>query len=197
MIRVGVTGGIGAGKSVVSTILLTMGFPVFNSDKEAKDIVNSDPHVRSQLIDLLGKGIYTNTGIDRPKLASLIFRDEELRGKVNAIIHPAVRKAFDDFCSRSTSSIVFNEAAILFETGAYKKFDFNILIVAPLELRIHRVIARDHSDPNDVKKRILAQWDDDKKMSLADFTVVNDEKQPLLIQIEKIVDQLISSKSSK
>lgn len=193
MIKVGVTGGIGAGKSIVSSILMAMNFSVFNSDTEAKRIVDTDLTVRDQLIELFGEDIYNGKELDRVKLATYIFENEELRAKVNSIIHPAVRAAFDQFCRTAPSTIVFNEAAILFETGSYKQFDATILVTAPEELRVHRVVERDHVTPQDVLKRMNVQWSDVRKSSLADYIIINDDKQPVLSQIETIIGQLISS----
>lgn len=193
MLKIGVTGGIGAGKSIVSTMLTAMGFSVFNSDAEAKKIVNENELVRSALIDLAGNDIYIDGILDRKILADIIFKHPEIRERVNNIIHPAVRESFALFAEKSRQPIVFNEAAILFETGAYLNFDKTILIVAPKELKIQRVMNRDRSKKQEVLDRMNAQWEDDEKIKLADFVVVNDEVTPLLAQVEQIVDQLISS----
>lgn len=190
--RIGITGGIGAGKSTVSKIIESMGFPVFNSDNEAKQIINFHPEVKAELIAIFGKSLYCDIGIDRKKLAELIFNDPSLREKVNQIVHPRVRAEFDNFVSQSSSELVFNEAAILFETGAYKQFDATILITSPKELRIERLIARDNSTREEIEARMKAQWSDDEKQKLADYIVVNDEVNPLLVQIEKVISDLIN-----
>ncbi len=190
--RIGITGGIGAGKSVVSKIIESMDFPVFNSDDVAKSFLETDDEVKSLLIDLVGSEVYQDGRINRKKLAELIFNDEDLRTKVNSIIHPRVRKAFSTLADTSESKLVFNEAAILFETGAYQQFDATILVVAPEELRIKRVVERDNVTTEEVKSRMGAQWTDEEKQKLATYVLVNDETQPLIIQLEKIITELIN-----
>ena len=190
--RIGITGGIGAGKSAVSKIIESMGFPVFNSDDEAKKIINFNPEVKAELISLFGKSLYCDIGIDRKKLAELIFNNPSMREKVNQIVHPKVREAFANFVLASSSELVFNEAAILFETGAYKQFDATVLITCPLDLRMERLVARDNSSREEIEARMNAQWADDKKEKLASYTIVNDEKKPLINQIEKVISELLN-----
>lgn len=195
---IGLTGGIGAGKSVVAKILESMGFAVFYSDYEAKELVNKDPVIREELSALVKEDLYLTGELDRQRLATLIFGSTELRAQVNNIIHPRVRAHFRNFCeAHAEAQLIFNEAAILFETGVYKNFDSNILVTAPDELRIERVMNRDKVSEKEVRKRMDAQWSDDQKKEFADFVLVNDEKTPLLEQVESVLDQLISSKSSK
>ncbi len=191
MITVGLTGGIGAGKSLVASIFEELGYKVFHSDKVAKELMHSDPDVKKAIIALLGDSAYRSGSLDRAYVARRIFDDKDLRDKVNQIVHPAARSAFNKFIDQSDgASIVFNEAAILFETGAYKNFDKVILVSAPEDLRIDRIIKRDGSSKDEIQKRISAQWDDRKKSELADFVIVNDEKQPLLTQIEEVLTEL-------
>ncbi len=190
--RIGITGGIGAGKSIVSKILETMDFPVFNSDDYAKSLLDSDPDVKVQLVQLAGSEVIYEGKIDRKKLAALIFKDGKLRQEVNAVIHPKVREAYASLAETSTSKLVFNEAAILFETGAYQQFDATILVTAPEELRIKRVMQRDHVTSEEVQARMKAQWSDQEKEKLASFVIVNDEVQPLIAQLEKILQKLTS-----
>lgn len=188
--RIGITGGIGAGKSIVSKIIESMGFPVFNSDDYAKHLLDSNEEVKSQIIDVAGADVYQNDKLNRTKLAAAVFNDDKLRSKINEIIHPRVREGYTSFSNMSDAKVVFNEAAILFETGAYKQFDATILVVAPVELRMTRVKQRDGASEEEIKARMDAQWADEKKSELATWIVVNDEKQPLIQQIEKIVQEL-------
>lgn len=190
--KIGITGGIGAGKSLVSKIIEAMEYPVFNSDFEAKKIINSHSEVKSELISLFGISIYCDNEINRKKLAELIFNDPTLREKVNQIIHPRVRNAFNQFANNSKSKLVFNEAAILFETNAYKQLDATILITCPQELRIKRLLTRDNTTIQEVEARIKAQWSDEKKTELANYVIQNDEQQPLIIQIENIISELLN-----
>ncbi len=171
-----------------------MGFVVFYSDLEAKMLVNKDPLIRKELTELVKVDLYHAGTLDRKRLASLIFGSPELRAQVNNIIHPRVRAHFKAFCdAQPKEQLIFNEAAILFETGAYKNFDRNVLITAPDQLRIERVMKRDKVSEHEVRNRINAQWSDEKKKELADHIILNDEKTPLLEQVEALVDQLISS----
>jgi dephospho-CoA kinase len=192
MIRVGITGGIGSGKSVVSKVFHEMGFPVFNSDLEARKLMQSDSEIVNSIIALFGEDAYYNGKLDRKHIADKVFSNQELLNQLNLIVHPATRRAFESFVQLNTKhTIVFNEAAVLFETGAYKNFDFVILVTAPEELRIKRVVSRDGVDREQVEKRLSNQWKDEQKIGLADFVLVNDEKQPMLVQIENILSQLL------
>ncbi len=191
---IGLTGGIGAGKSVIGRILESFGFPVYYSDFEAKKLMNTDPIIREELSKLLDEEIYKSGQLDRERLAKIIFSSAGLRDEVNHLIHPRVREHFNLFCEEnSMKKLIFNEAAILFETGAYENFDKNILVIAPDELRIKRVMKRDNISAQEVKNRINAQWSDARKKKLADHIIVNYGKTALLDQVKKIVDQLISS----
>jgi dephospho-CoA kinase len=190
MIKVGLTGGIGAGKSIVARILESCNYPVFNSDQVAKKLIVEDQSLRSELIHEFGDSVYNGTELDRTFLAGVIFKDETAREKINSLVHPRVRKSFVDFCENTKSPLVFNEAAILFETGSYSQFDKNILVTAPESLRIDRVMERDGLSRSAVEDRIKAQWSDERKAQLADFLIVNDEVQPLLTQVEAILEEL-------
>ena len=190
MLIIGITGGIGSGKSVVSNILESLGYPVFNSDNVSKDIVNTNPEIRAGLTAFFGTELYKEGVLDRVRLAEIIFTDDSAREKVNALIHPQVRDAFDTFARKSGSELVFNEAAILFETGAYKRMDKMVLVTAPEELRIKRVMQRDGSSEEEVRARMSKQWTDAQKIPLADFILNNDEKEPLLSQVETMLSSL-------
>jgi dephospho-CoA kinase len=192
MLRIGITGGIGSGKSVVSKIIESLGYTVFNSDLEAKKIINNNAEVRSELIALFGSEIYTDQGLNRELLAELIFSNNSLREAVNKIVHPRVREAFDQLCASNSKSLIFNEAAILIETGAYEQFDEILLITANTEDRIARVMNRDGVSREQVQSRIDNQWDDDRKREFINFEIKNDDAQPLLIQVENFIDQVIS-----
>lgn len=190
MKKIGIVGGIGSGKSVVGRILEAMNYPVYYSDRQSKDLVDSDPEIRKELEKLIGTEVYLNGKLDRPFLAEKIFRDEALLQKVNAIIHPKVRTHFAFWAENQNSPLVFNEAAILFETGAYKLMDANILVTAPLELKIKRVMLRDKITKEQVIERMSKQWTDEQKVPLADYVLVNDDVQPLLTQIEDTIIKL-------
>lgn len=190
MKKIGITGGIGSGKSIVGKILSTIGFPVFYSDLEAKQIMTRDKNVVSQIKRTFGEEAYVNDELNRNFLAEKIFNQPELKNKINAIVHPAVRKAFDDFAQNQQKSLVFNEAAILFETGGYKSFDATILVVADEDLRLKRVMNRDNAPQKAIEERMKNQWSDEKKKPMADFIIENNEDSLLVPQVEKIIELL-------
>jgi dephospho-CoA kinase len=192
--KIGITGGIGSGKSIVGQILEAMHFPVYYSDQQSKILVDSDPEIREELIKLLGAGVYLDGKLNRPFLTLQLFSNDELRLKINQIIHPKVRDAFNHWVEKQTSSFVFNEAAILFETGAYQMMDCTILVTAPINLRITRVMKRDHITMNEVQERISKQWSDEEKIPLADYILLNDEVTPLLKQVEEILKDVKNKK---
>lgn len=187
MKRIGITGGIGSGKSLVAEIIKAMGYPVYNSDERAKELTESNPKIKEGLIHLFGEEIYQNGTLNKFALAQAIFSDESLREKVNALIHPIVREDFNLWALAQNNSLVFNESAILFETGSFKKFDAIILVYAPTELRIKRIMKRDNCSENEVLKRMNSQFSDEEKYQLTEFRVLNDEQTPLLVQAEKII----------
>ena len=191
MFKVGVTGGIGAGKSLICSILERMGYPVFYSDIEAKKIIISNPQVRIDLIELFGIQIFKDHQLDRKLLANLLFSDSTLIEKMNAIVHPKVREEFENWALSKDSQLVFNEAAILFETGSYKNFDATILVTAPLEIRLNRVMNRDNSIRADVQKRIDNQWSDEQKLILSTYRIQNDDIQSVLDQLDEVLYELI------
>jgi dephospho-CoA kinase len=188
--KIGLTGGIGAGKSTVAHILLAMGYPVYFSDDRSKQLTQTHPEIRKGLTELIGEQIYKGNQLDRSALALAIFSDDTLRVKVNQIIHPIVRLDFDLWVEEQTYPLVFNEAAILFETGASERFDAMILVTAPEELRIQRVMKRDLCSREEVVNRIKHQWTDEQKMQSADVVIVNDDVQPIIKQVEHMLTLL-------
>lgn len=184
MKKIGVTGGIASGKSLVCRILEEMGYPVFYSDQMAKELMRTDYNVRRQIIELFGVEAYCGDQLNTKHLASLAFKDPVLLEKMNQIIHPAVRRSFDVWCEKQNKAIVFNEAAILFETGAYLKFDATLLVTAPVEMRIKRSMTRDKSSRDEVMQRMNKQWSDERKIPLATFVLINDDETPVVKQLE-------------
>jgi dephospho-CoA kinase len=184
---IGVTGGIGSGKSIIGLILSTIGYPVYYSDQEAKWVMNNDPELRKELIAVFGEEAYLDNELNRPFLAEKIFTSPELKEKINQIVHPIVRKRFSDFVSNSNSPFVFNEAAILFETGGYKDFDATILVVADKETRIQRVMQRDNITREQVEARMNNQWSDEQKLKLANHVIYNNDADLLVPQVLKIL----------
>jgi len=187
MIIIGLTGGIGSGKTTVASIFKEVfGVPVYIADVEAKNIMNHSKIVRRKVIELLGKQAYSKNSINRTFIASKVFNDETLLNGLNAIIHPKVRKHFIKWVSKQKGNYVIKEAAILFENGSYKDCDKTILITAPLELRIERILQRDQSTKHDIIKRMENQWDDKKKIHLADFVINNIKLSQTKAQVHKL-----------
>ena len=193
---IGLTGGIGSGKSTVAKVLESMGYPVFYSDTAAKDLMNSDRRLQIDIMHHFGDSAYINGQLNRAYLAEKIFTNPEDKEVLNQLIHPRVREAFTRFAKNSEAELVFNEAAILFETGAYSNFDKTILVTAPVETRIERVMKRDNASREEVQNRMANQWSDDRKIPLADYLLSNGDTDSVLDQIERIVEELITHSTS-
>ncbi|WP_297089885.1 dephospho-CoA kinase [uncultured Draconibacterium sp.] len=190
-LKIGITGGIGSGKSVICRVFKQLSTPVFEADVWAKQLVNTHADIKTRLIDWYGTDIYTSNGtIDRKKLAGIIFNNQLELEKVNNLIHPVVRQEFLSWAENQESPYVIHEAAILFESGFYKMMDYNILISAPEKVRIERVMKRDKVSAAIVKERINKQWTDEQKRPLANVELVTNDKNLLIPQILKIDKQL-------
>ena len=190
-ITVGITGGIGSGKSTVCKVFRFLGAPVFEADHVAKELINSNPIIRNGLISLFGSDIYTENGtLDRKKLAGYIFNNDIQLQKVNELVHPVVRAAFLKWAEEQTAPYVIHEAAILFESGFYKMMDYTILVSAPEKERIARVMKRDKVTEQQVVERIKKQWPDSEKRKLATLEIKNSDSDLILPGIIKIDKQL-------
>jgi len=192
MKKIGITGGIGSGKTTVCEIFKLLGVPVFHADLEAKFLQNNDLHIRDLLIKLFGRQIYSPDGLlDRKQLAGLIFNDSEAMANVNAIIHPAVRQNFLKWTYiHQDASYILYEAAILLESGYASDFDSNILVLADEKIRIERVIKRDHVSEEQVMQRINNQMPDDKKIAMVDYIIENSNVKllfPQIIELDKLI----------
>ena len=187
MIKIGITGGIGSGKSVVSSLLVLAGIPVYIADDESKNLSESSPIIQKKLKALFGDDIYLNGKLDRKRLASLIFADEVILKKVNSIIHPVVREDFQGWVSKLASKRCAIESAIMFESGFDKDVDVVLTVYAPVELRLTRTMLRDGASEADIMKRMNRQMPDELKRKQADFVIVNDDVQALMPQIEQFL----------
>lgn len=187
MIRVGITGGIGSGKSTACKVFSYLGIPVFEADIVAKQLMNIDPEIRSKLIDLFGTSVYLpDQTIDRKYLAGIVFNNASLLAQLSKIVHPEVHKSFDSWCRNQQSPYILHESAILFETGFYKLMDKSIAVVANENQRIERVMKRDKIPHELVKQRIKNQLNDEDKIKLADFVIGNNEHELIIPQIVEI-----------
>ncbi|MDR1201304.1 MAG: dephospho-CoA kinase [Tannerellaceae bacterium] len=187
MIKLGLTGGIGSGKSVVASLFEIAGIPVYIADAESKRLADASPVIRKALTGLFGEDIYRDGALDRKHLASLIFTDKENLDRVNAIIHPEVNRDFLQWASRQQAPVCAIETAILFESGFDKYVDLSVMVYAPLELRIERVALRDKASYEEITRRIRNQLPDELKKERADYIIYNDDKHPLIPQIEKLI----------
>lgn len=188
---IGLTGGIGSGKSTLLAWLRSNGILCFESDIVGKQLLNGQ--LKQDVIDCFGPELYPNDVLDTKVMAQLVFQDKEALEKLNNLVHPAVGKAFKDFIEKNKNAqIIVKEAAILFETGAYKSCDFVILVCAPLGKRISRVIQRDGVKRAEVLARMSKQWDDNKKGALADFVIENDSLELAIEQLEAILKKLLA-----
>ena len=192
MKRIGLTGGIGSGKSYIARVLEKMGYPVYYSDEQAKVLTDTHPEIRAGLISRFGTSIYSEETLNRKELAAHIFKSEPDRIFVNQLIHPVVRADFDRWCAEQHTALVFNEAAILFETGAYQQFDATVLVIAPHELRMQRIMERDRCTVEQAAARMKSQWSDEQKMPLATVVITSNGELPLVSQIERVILTLFS-----
>lgn len=191
-IRVGLTGGIGSGKSVVARIFEAIGVPVYYADDAAKRIQNTDPVVREKILSLFGAQAYTAEGMNRKFISSVVFSDAAMLEQLNQIVHPATLKDAEQWLASQTAPYAVKEAALIFESGAHHDLDLVIGVSAPMAMRITRTIARDGITEEEVKKRMSKQISDTIKMKLCDWVVYNDEKQLLIPQVLTIHQHLLS-----
>ena len=188
---IGITGGIGSGKSFICHILRIIGYPVFYADKAAKEVY-FDPLVKEKVIELLGPEAYSSDcEINREFISRQVFNNATLLSQLNAIIHPEVRNTWKNWVTKQDSELVFQEAAILFETGGYKNFDFTILVTADESTRIERVVRRDQISKDAVIARMEKQWPDNEKKKLCDFIIVNNDCDMLLPQINAVLNEIL------
>jgi dephospho-CoA kinase len=200
MLKVGITGGIGSGKSTVSQLFQLLGVPVYNADENAKRLMNESPLIREKLLALFGPDSYNGQNLNRTFISKLVFNDAEKLAQLNAVVHPIVIQDGNDWLNRRTEPIVMKEAAIFFETGSGEGLDYIIGVYAPQALRIQRSMNRDGVSREDVLQRMSKQIDEELKMKLCDFVLLNDELHMLTPQVldlhklllEKVLQKNIS-----
>lgn len=192
MIKIGITGGIGSGKSVVSSLFRMNKIPVYMADAESKRLSDTSPVIRKKLISLFGDSIYVNDLLDRKRLASFIFSNEHVLKKVNEIIHPVVKKDFQAWVKQQKGNMCAIESAILFESGFEKTVDVVLLVYAPVELRLTRAMERDGATEADIMKRMNRQMPEELKRKQADYVIINDDVQALIPQVDRFLKLLVS-----
>ena len=187
-IRIGVTGGMGSGKTYVCQLLEKRGIPVFYTDTEAKRLIVDDSGVRQRLKDIVGNSLYNREGkLDKKVMASFLVRGKKWADQVNAVVHPAVRKAmYEWFVVQESHPVVVVECALLFESGLNKDMDKIVSVVAPLQVRLDRIVRRDGCTEEHARQIISLQQSDDYRMKCSDFVVVNDGKSDILHQLDSL-----------
>ena len=189
---VGLTGGIGSGKTTVAKMFMELGIPVYIADDEAKRLTNSSKVIRRKLIALLGEEAYTEEGLlNRPYVANLVFNNKVLLEGINQIIHPKVAQHFKRWIKKQKSPYWIKEAAILFESGSYRTCDLTILVTAPVETRIKRVMDRDASSREAIEARMANQWPDSQKAKMADMVIENLDISSTQKQVHRIHKSLL------
>ena len=189
-LKVGITGGIGTGKSTVAKILVALGYPVYFSDDRAKWLMENNQQLVTELTYLLGELTYVSEKLNRAYIAEKLFSTPALKEKINALVHPVVRADFKLWVENQTQSIVFQESALLVETGAVQLFDALIVVPAPLEDRVKRIQKRDGLNTSEIERRFANQFSDEEKIKVADCVLINDERSPLLNQVLTVLKQL-------
>ena len=183
-LKVGITGGIGSGKSTVCKVFKALGVPVYHADEVARNITDQNPSVVAQIKETFGADMYATGKLDRPKMAALVFNNPDALAKLNAIVHPAVRAGLPVWLAENKNApYIIYEAAILFESAAYKQLDKSILVAASEEIRLHRVMQRDNATRDEVLARVKNQWDETQKLAHANFVIWNEGNIPVIAQV--------------
>ena len=191
-LKLGVTGGIGSGKTTVCKVFTVLGIPVFSADAEARTIQDSDSEIMDKINILAGKDLYLTGKLDRPELARLIFNDKALLEKVNALIHPVVFRNFRKWVSEQDSPYTIMEAAILFESGVYRFMDKILTVVTPIEERIKRLVKGNMLTLEQVMERINNQIDDDSRIKQSDYVIFNSENDMIIPSIMGIHKEILN-----
>lgn len=191
MKTVGLTGGIGSGKTTVAKMFKDLGVPVYNSDAAGKRLMVENTKVKTAVVELLGDKAFTGQELNTKFIAEKVFNDAELLQKLNEIVHPAVRNDFKSWVKDQNAPYVIQEAAILFENGGYMFFDDMILVHAPKKIRIARVKERDNVAEKTILERMQHQWSYSKKKKLTDYVIVNNDLSDTVLQVNKVHKQLI------
>ncbi len=192
MLKIGLTGGIGSGKTTIATIFNSFGIPIYNSDVRAKHIMNSNIELINSIKKLLGEESYIEEQLNRAYISKKVFTTPSLLQQLNNLVHPKVAKDFDEWCFKHRNEpFVIKEAAILIESKAYLSLDKIIVVNAPKDIRIQRVLKRDNSNLDAVKARINNQITEKERNKYADFVINNDGETSLILQVKSIIEALV------
>ncbi|MBQ0788114.1 MAG: dephospho-CoA kinase [Oceanihabitans sp.] len=190
---VGLTGGIGSGKTTVAKQFKKLGVPIYIADDEAKKLMNRSKVIRRKLLALFGENAYKNEELNRPYLAKIIFNDKKVLQKMNAIVHPKVANHFKSWLKKQNAPYIIKEVAILFENGSYKQCDYIITVTAAKENRIARLLQRDETTVSKIEAIMNNQWQDDEKIALSQFVISNDILENTIIQVQNTHNQILNS----
>ena len=195
MLRIGLTGGIGSGKTTVAKVFETLGIPVYYADDTTKKLMNSHPELRAAIIQHFGSDSYKNDELDRKWLAYIVFNNKEKLDLLNSLTHPVTISDAEEWMKKQNSPYAIKEAALLFESGAVEYLDYVIGVYAPQHVRVKRVMERDDMPVDEVMKRISRQIDEEMKMKLCDFVIVNNEQELVIPQVLVLHEKFIKGKS--
>jgi dephospho-CoA kinase len=190
-LRIGLTGGIGSGKSTVAKVFEVLGIPVYYADDAARRIMNEDDLLRQQIIEHFGASAYKNNQLDRPYIAGQVFNNKEKLELMNSLVHPATIRDAEKWMYKQTTPYAIKEAALIFESGSQDQLDYIIGVSAPVPLRILRTMKRDGSTRDQVLARMSKQIQEEIKMRLCDFVIYNDETQPVIPQVMALYEKLM------
>jgi len=197
MLKIGLTGGMGSGKTIVSRIFSVLGVPVFYADDAAKTVMNEDVELKKKIISLFGAEAYTEDQLNRKYISSIVFNDPFKLEQLNALVHPVTIAAADKWMQQQTTPYVVKEAALMFEAGAAAHLDYVIGVFAPQAMRVQRAMQRDGITREEALARINNQVDDNIKIKLCDFVIVNDEQQSVLSQVLRLHEKFIAMVNGK
>ena len=189
---IGLTGGIGSGKTRVLDFFKSKGIPCYQADLAGHKVLNENEDIKAKVKAFFGDAMYTDEGLDRARLGKRVFQDKEALAYLNSLVHPAVRADFQNFVSQQSTPFIINEVAILFENNGHLRCDKTILVIAPQAERIARVMARDGQSREEIMARMDKQWSDEKKIPLADYVIKNLDWNDTLLQLEKIYDAIMT-----
>ncbi len=192
MVRVGITGGIGSGKSTVAKVFEVLGIPVYYADDAAKRLMNKDEELKQKIKEYFGEAVYSDGMLNKKMLAGIVFNAPQKLELLNSLVHPATLKDAEKWMQKNTTPYCIKEAALIFESGAQQNLDYVIGVTAPAPLRILRTMQRDNITREEVIARMDKQMDDTIKMKLCDFLIKNDEQEMLLPQILDLHKKLLS-----
>lgn len=196
-LKIGITGGIGSGKSTVAKVFEVLGIPVYYADEAARRVMNEDEEVRRQIIEHFGASSYKNNQLDRAYIGSQVFNDKKKLELMNSLVHPATIRDSENWMQQQTTPYAIKEAAIIFESGTQDQYDYIIGVTAPVSLRLLRAMKRDGSTREQVLARMEKQIQDVIKMRLCDFVIYNDEQQAIIPQVLKLHNTLLEAGSKK